>query len=84
MLSELAKRIKNDFLSSRYELIGQVKVSDEEYNELLSYVRNMVRCAYVQTIVPVDEVLSVAMVQIAIRVYSEGNYWDCFNEEIGI
>lgn len=42
MLSELVKRIKIDFLSSRYELIGQIRVSDEEYNELLSYVRNMV------------------------------------------
>lgn len=84
MLSELAKRIKNDFLASRYELIGQIKVSDEEYNELLSYVRDKVRYSYVQSIVPVDEVLSVAMVQIAICVYAEGNYWDCFNEEIGI
>lgn len=52
-MSELVKRIKINFLSSRYELIGQIRVSDEEYNELLSYVRNMVRCAYIQTMMNV-------------------------------
>lgn len=84
MLSKLIKRIKNDFTLSRYELISQIIVSDDEYEALLSYIRDKVRYSSTQTIVPVDEVLSVAMVQIAIRVYSEGNYWDIFDDEVGI
>lgn len=48
------------------------------------YVREKVKFIHIQTIIPVDEILSVAMVQIAIRVYSEGNYWDYFDEEVGV
>lgn len=59
-------------------------MSDEEYEELLAYVRDRIRSSYIQTIVPIDEVLSVAMVQIAIRVYSDGNYWDYFDEEVSV
>lgn len=84
MLSELIKRIRNEFALSRYELISQISVSDEEYEELLAYVRDRIRSSYIQTIVPIDEVLSVAMVQIAIRVYSDGNYWDYFDEEVSV
>lgn len=83
MLFDLVNRIKEEFASTSFELISQVLISDEEYEELLQYVRGRVRSSYVQMIVPVDEVLSVAMVQIAIRAYSEGNYWDCFQDEIG-
>ena len=73
MLSDLIKRIKDDFASSRMELINQISVSDAEYEQLLYYVREKVKFTHIQSIIPVDEILSVAMVQIAIRVYSEGN-----------
>ena len=84
MLFELVKRIREEFASSRFELISQIAISDDEYEELLQYVRDKVKNSYVQMLVPSDEVLSVAMVQIAIRVYSEGNYWDYFDEEVGV
>ena len=84
MRSELVNRIKNDFNMLRFELLSQITISDLEYEELLRYVRDFAKYSYVQTIVPVDEVLSVAMVQIAIRAYSEGNYWDYFDEEVGV
>lgn len=84
MTSELKQRIKNEFSLSRYELISQIAITDEEYNELLSYVRNMSKYQYISSIIPTDEILSIAMVQIAIRVYSEGNYWDCFDDEVGV
>ena len=84
MLLDLVKRIREEFASSRFELISQIAISDEEYEELLQYVRDKVKNSYVQMLVPSDEVLSVAMVQIAIRVYSEGNYWDYFDEEVGV
>lgn len=84
MLPDLIKRIKNEFMSSRIELISQISVSDEEYALLLNYVRAKAKAVFVQTIIPIDEILSVAMVQIAIRKYSEGNYWDYFDEEVGV
>ncbi len=84
MFSNLSKRIKEEFAHSRFELISQISISDEEYELLLQYVRNRIRSAHIQTIIPCDEVLSVAMVQIAIRVYSEGNYWDFFSDEVGV
>ena len=84
MLFELVKHIREEFTSSRFELISQIAISDDEYEELLQYVRDKVKNSYVQMLVPSDEVLSVAMVQIAIRVYSEGNYWDYFDEEVGV
>ena len=84
MLSDLIKRIKDEFASSRMELINQIFVSDDEYEQLLYYVREKVKFTHIQSIIPVDEILSVAMVQIAIRVYSEGNYWDYFDEEVGV
>lgn len=82
MPTELIKRIKEEFESSRFELISQIDISEDEYKLLLTYVRDK-KISYIPTIAPVDEVLSVAMVQIAIKVYSNGNYWDCFNEEVG-
>lgn len=84
VLLDLVKRIRDDFASSHFELISQISISDEEYEVLLRYVRDKVRNSYVQMLVPADEVLSVAMVQIAIRVYSEGNYWNYFDDEVGI
>ena len=35
MLSDLIKRIKDEFASSRMELINQISVSDDEYEQLL-------------------------------------------------
>lgn len=84
MLFNLVKRIKEEFTSSRFELISQIAISDAEYEVLLQYVRDKVKNSYIQMLVPTDEILSVAMVQIAIRVYSDGNYWDCFDEEVGV
>lgn len=84
MLSNLIKRIQEEFASSRIELISQITITDEEYENLLRYVRDKSRNSRVQMIIPTDVVLSVAMVQIAIRAYSEGNYWECFDEEVGI
>lgn len=83
-ISKLVNRIEQEFSSSHFELISQIDISDDEYEQLLCYLRNKVKNSSTQTIVPVDAILSVAMVQIAIRAYSEGNYWDCFNEEVGI
>ena len=74
MLLELMKRIRDEFTSSRLELISQIDISEEEYGWLLTYVREKTKISHIPTIASADEVLSVAMVQIAIKVYSDGNY----------
>ena len=77
-------KIDNSLKNQQIRLLCQIDITNEEYKELLTYTRNRVRCLQVQTITPVDIYLSVALVQVAIRKYSEGNYWDYFKNEIGI
>ena len=81
MLLDLIARIKEEFRSLHIELISQLSVSDDEYEQLLFYIREKLHSPLTSM---VDEVLAVAMVQIAIRVYADGNYWDYFDDEIGI
>ena len=65
-------------------LLGQINISEEEYKELVAYTHDYVRSIVPRTITPVDIYLAAAMVQIAIRAYSDGNYWTCFKEEINL
>lgn len=76
----ILKQIKEN----EYKLLGQVEISDEDYNILLKYTKNRVKCAFVETIIKPDLRISVAMIQIAIRHYKNGRYWPCFIEELGI
>ena len=69
---------------NEYKLLGQVEISDEDYDVLLNHTKNRAKYAFVQTIIKPDLLLSVAMVQIAIRHYKDGRYWPCFIEELGI
>ena len=66
------------------KLFSQIPVSDDEYQSLLKYTRAQISGLYMQTIAPADALISTALVQIAIRSYSDGNYWDYFLDEIGI
>lgn len=77
-------KIDNSLKNKEICLLGQIDINDDEYKELIAYSRNRVRCLEFQTIAPTDIYLSVALVQIAIRKYSEGNYWDYFKSEIDI
>ena len=67
-----------------YSLLGQLNVSDDEYYELLSEAKQKVRFLQCQSIVPSDLLLSLTLVQIAVRHYRDGNYWTSFLEEIGV
>lgn len=81
---ELHAKIYDALMNSNIKLLGQISISDEEYKELLSHTRGRVTNLIIQTAIPVDIILSVALVQIAIRKYSEGNYWECFKNEINL
>lgn len=75
-------KIDNFLKNPETRLLGQIDITDNEYKELISYTRNRVLYLQFQTIAPADIYLSVALVQIAIRKYSDGNYWDYFKSEI--
>lgn len=66
-----------------YKLLGQIPVSEEEYEKLLSYTKSKIKYLYMSSIPTPDLMLSVALVQVAIRRYQEGRFWGCFRSEIG-
>jgi hypothetical protein len=80
----LHEKIINSLNNPDKKLIGQIIISDDEYNELLIYAHRRVSDLFFETIVPADPMLSVTLVQIAIRCYAEGNYWTYFKEEIDL
>ena len=57
---------------NRYSLLGQLNIEDKAYSELLSYTRQRVRYLQTRSVIPADLLLSVTMVQIAVRRYYEG------------
>ena len=67
---------------SDLRLLGQIDISEDEYEELIQYSRKRIQSLEMQSIVPRDIYLSVSLVQIAIRKYSDGNYWDFFKSEM--
>ena len=62
----------------------QVPISEEEYKELIDYTRVKIKNLYMATIPNADPTIAVSLVQIALRRYSEGNYWDYFLEELNM
>ena len=80
----LREKIKNSIAQPGIKLLSQIPISDNEYRELIAEARSYIQHMYTQTIVPANPVVAVTLVQIAIRAYSEGNYWDYFIDEIGM
>lgn len=71
-------------LNGEVYLIGQIEVSDEEY-QIIKQIARMI-FSYINTAsttIPSKPIMALFMVQVAIRFYSEGNYWDYFEEEMG-
>lgn len=67
-----------------YSLLGQIDVTDEEYASLLRYLRVKVSHLYYQSSPVPSLMVSLALVQIAIRHYKDGQFWPCFKQQIGI
>lgn len=80
----LLARLKSELSKPDIELISQVEISDEEYEELLDYAREKIKLLRDRTIMSPDAGLSVALVQVAIRGYEGGKYWEIFDDELGI
>lgn len=67
----------------KIRLLGQIDVSNDEYDELIIILNKYIRNMDMQQRVKSNIYISMALVQIAIRYFKEGRYWDCF-EELGI
>ena len=81
MISET--RIKEEIKENNYILFCQVSVDDEDYKQLIDYARMRVKGISLSILPHPDLILSLALVQVAIRRYNEGKFWKCFLEEIG-
>lgn len=68
---------------NNFKLLGQIDVSENDYKELIAFVGTKVKNLYMPTIPNADLMLSLALVQVAIRRYQDGRFWPCFEEEIG-
>ena len=76
---KLFRRIRREF--GKKKLIGDIAISDEEFEILMSYFRS--QCRYLLTqceLFECDEILCVALVQIGIRYYDDGKYWPFVRE----
>jgi hypothetical protein len=64
------------------QLISDIHLTDEEYLDLIDLVKRRIKnlLSHVTTIPPVDEFLSLALVQIGVREYEDGNYWGYFDK----
>ncbi len=68
---------------NNFKLLGQIELSEKDYKELIALVRTKVKNMQMRTIPNADLMLSLALVQIAVRRYQDGRFWPCFEEEIG-
>ncbi len=66
------------------KFLGQIHMTDEEYQDLLQVARTRVDRIYMQVSPRTDLYISLALVQIAIRCYQDGRYWPCLRDELGI
>lgn len=75
LYSKLKNRIDAQFDKKFY--IGDIPVSEEEYEELLEYTKFQLNNVSSSTL-PLNDapVLAVALVQIGIHCYNNGNFWD--------
>lgn len=77
-------KILSEITENDIQLLGQIKVTEEEYKALVAYGRDAVEYANNSSNPKQDLLLSLLMVQIAIFHYQEGNYWKYFEKELGI
>lgn len=75
---EIEKLIK----TYNYKLLGEINVSDEYYAQLLENAKWKINHLYMQMVPKEDLVLSLFLVQVAIRQYKEGKFWKVFNEQL--
>lgn len=77
-IKDLFNSIKNDEIF----LLSEIEVSNDEYDALIDYAKNKIDIMNTSSNPSDDLLLSLALVQIAIREYKDGNYWAYFWKKI--
>ena len=78
-MEKLLRRVSREF--SRRKLVGDIAVSDEEFELLIKHMRNVYLELYKnRSFVHMDAAFCTALVQIGIRYYNRGNYWSHFEK----
>lgn len=78
----MTERFETAINEKGYKLLGQLSVSDEEYEWLTNYARDRVPCMTMPA--RADLLLTIFAVQVAIREFKEGRYWPCFSDVLGL
>lgn len=81
---DLRKEIEEKIKKENITLLGQIEISDEDYEELKKDIVFYLDHLYMATVPQPNIRLAIVMVQVAIRHYREGRYWPCFLDELGI
>ena len=81
--TDFKSRLQREITENDIQLLGQIKVTDEEYKALVAYGRDNTEYATDLVNPKCDILLSLLMVQVAIFHYQEGNYWKYFEKELG-
>ncbi|MGI6343532.1 MAG: hypothetical protein ACOX18_00500 [Bacillota bacterium] len=68
----------------RKKLIGDIIISDTEYAVLMEHLQNVYRRIRRGESIKEDPMLAVALVQIGIRRYEGGGYWNLVADELGV
>lgn len=76
-------QIANILRENNFKLLGQIEISEKDYKELIEFVGIKIKKMYMPTIPNADLMLSLALVQVAVRRYQDGRFWPCFEEELG-
>lgn len=79
-----ASEIESIIRNNGFILLGQIPMTDDMYRELLENAKWKINHLFVQILPRSDIILSLVMVQVAIRHFKNGKYWKAFNEQIGI
>lgn len=76
---KLTRKIRRGFTKNKY--ISDIRITASEY----SYLKRYLHDSFINGKIPADPLMfAVAVVQVAIRTYDEGNFWGTFFRDIGV
>lgn len=67
-------QIANILRENNFKLLGQIEISEKDYKELIEFVGIKIKNMYMPTIPNADLMLSLALVQVAVRRYQDGRF----------
>lgn len=83
--STLEEELFSQLDNRKLKFLGQAEVSSENYRALINYLREFFQNARIQSVVPCDLLIAVALVQIAIRNYGENEkFWDSVTQATSV